>query len=520
MNIFLEKIRQVKNCFLNKDEKKFINLLKKNLKINKKNKKALLIMNPSHFYFMHQFFLINSKIFSKYEFEGIWINPVVNRSNSFLGYLSYISRYFFSFLLYLKWKNLYYAIGVSNTKNISLIKVEKKIHKTLENNSRKFLEFKIKKKFRYNQIICGDLIYDSYLRFFNKVKIDKKNDIVFPISQIFLYLKRFDIFFKNNFFKYDLLLPIQASFVGNGYPVRYFLKKNKKVLGGWNFSQYIKKYSKNDYLHHYKWENYKSLFMKMKGKKDKIILAKDYLKKRFKGGVDQTNYYMKKGSYDNSNYKKNDKNLEKKIECIIFLPCFVDSPFAFGDIVFNDAYDWVIKTLDFLKSKKIKTVVKEHPNSKIPSRNFVKKLKNKYANNFEWVDRDTPNNLLFSRKPKFCISLRGNVLIEVAYHNIIPICGGRNPFCSYDFVITPKNDNDYFRKISLTIDNKLNFKMKKYRKNILECFYMHYLNNNDYNYIDNYSRKFNINRFMKDYLSNSKIFQKLKPEILKIINLS
>ena len=70
-----------------------------------------------------------------------------------------------------------------------------------------------------------DLIYDSYLRFFNKVKIDKKDDIVFPISQIFLYLKRFDIFFKNNFFKYDLLLPIQASFVGNGYPVRYFLKK-------------------------------------------------------------------------------------------------------------------------------------------------------------------------------------------------------------------------------------------------------------------------------------------------------
>ena len=62
---------------------------------------------------------------------------------------------------------------------------------------------------------------------------------------------------------------------------------------------------------------------------------------------------MKKGSYDNSNYKKNDKNLEK-IECIVFLPCFVDSPFAFGDIVFNDAYDWVIRTLDFLKSKKIK----------------------------------------------------------------------------------------------------------------------------------------------------------------------
>ena len=42
----------------------------------------------------------------------------------------------FSFLLF-KMKNLYNAIGVSNTTNISLIKVEK-IHKKLENNSRKF----------------------------------------------------------------------------------------------------------------------------------------------------------------------------------------------------------------------------------------------------------------------------------------------------------------------------------------------------------------------------------------------
>ena len=45
---------------------------------------------------------------------------------------------------------------------------------------------------------------------------------------------------------------------------------------------------------------------------------------------------------------------------------------------------------------------------------------------------------------------------------------------------------------------------------------MHYLNNNDYNYTENYSREFNINRFMKDYLSSSKIFEKLKPEIAKI----
>ena len=102
------------------------------------------------------------------------------------------------------------------------------------------------------------------------------------------------------------------------------------------------------------------------------------MNKRLSGGVDQTNYYMKKGSYSNSlKRKKLSFKKEKKINCIIFLPCFVDSPFAFGDIVFDDGYDWITQTLKYLKQNKINTMVKEHPNSKTASIDFVKKIKNR-----------------------------------------------------------------------------------------------------------------------------------------------
>lgn len=173
-----------------------------------------------------------------------------------------------------------------------------------------------------------------------------------------------------------------------------------------------------------------------------------------------------------------------------------------------------------MRQNKINTIVKEHPNSKTASINFVKKLKTEYSNDFIWVDKNIPNDMLFRLKPEVCISLRGNVLIEIAYHKIIAISAGRNPFCSYDFVITPKSKNEYFKKIRLALNKKIFNSNKKNKNKILECFFVHYLNNNDFKNNENYSRKFNINRLMKNYLSNSKIFRKLNFEISKVMNIN
>ena len=310
-----------------------------------------------------------------------------------------------------------------------------------------------------------------------------------------------------------MLLPIQASFISNGYPVRYFLKKNKYVIGGWNFSQYIKKFTKTDFLHHCKWEDYQNIFSKLDAKRNKLTLANKYMNKRFSGGVDKTNYYMKKGTYTKLNQIDQKYLIQenKKIDCIIFLPCFVDSPFAFGDIVFNDGYNWIIETLEFLKKKKLHVIIKEHPNSLPASINFVKTLRSEYIKDFIWIDKDTPNNYLFSLKPKVCISMTGNVLIEVAYHNSVPISAGRNPFCCYDFVVTPKTKKEYFKKIELGLKNKLILSKKKDK--ILECFYIHYLNNNDFNNCENYSRKYKLNNFMRKFLNSSKILEELNTKI-------
>lgn len=324
MNLIIKKLKQVNNCFLNNDEKNFILSLDNKTKFINKKKKGLLIMNASHFYFLHQLFLINSKIFHDYEFDGIWVSPVVRRSNNIFGFISYKLRLFFSSLLYRKWSKLYKAIGIQRTFNISQIDISDYQRKQSYKNAKFFLREEIKKKFVFNNLRCGDLINDTYLRFFKKVKITNDIETKYNVMQIFEYMFRFNNFLNKKIKTYDMLFPIQASFVSNGYLVRYFLKYQKKVIGGWNFSQYIKKFSKSDYLHHYKWENYKKLFSRLKNKKKKLLLAQKFLNKRFSGGVDQTNYYMKRGSYSNVSKikKKYIFQNKKKINCIIFSSMF------------------------------------------------------------------------------------------------------------------------------------------------------------------------------------------------------
>ena len=74
-------------------------------------------------------------------------------------------------MLYLKWSKLYKAIGIEKTYNISTFDISYQQKKKSLLKSKLFLNRKVKKKFIINNIRCGDLISDTYLRFFRKVRI-------------------------------------------------------------------------------------------------------------------------------------------------------------------------------------------------------------------------------------------------------------------------------------------------------------------------------------------------------------
>ena len=202
-----------------------------------------------------------------------------------------------------------------------------------------------------------------------------------------------------------------------------------------------------------------------------------------------------------SPYKSNTKKkLKENFDIIIFLPNFDDAQHYYGGLIFSDFYEWIIKTLEFLKTKNnISVAIKEHPNQTYISSTLVELLKKKYKE-FIWLDKSTNNKLIFKNKPKLGISVCGTVLHELAYHKLIALSSGNSPYKNYKFVFTPKSKEDYFKKINLAINGKLNLK-KKFKDEIAEFYYMWYLNNNDE--VENYSRILDLKKYKSKVNENN-----------------
>ena len=184
--------------------------------------------------------------------------------------------------------------------------------------------------------------------------------------------------------------------------------------------------------------------------------------------------------------KKNKSNLKLNFDVVIFLPNFVDEPHCYGNLVFNDFYEWIVETIEYFKNiKEIKLAIKIHPNSLYASEITTNKLRDKYFD-LIWLEKNVSNRIIFKNKPRLIISPYGTVLHEAAYHGVIPLAAGVNPYMSYRFVFTPKNKKEYFILLNKGINGQLKLE-KDFKKKIEECYYMLFLYNNDY--LENTSRK-------------------------------
>ena len=340
-----------------------------------------------------------------------------------------------------------------------------------------FLKIYTKKNFikiKYKNILVGELMYDFYLRYFKKHQL-KFNDH-YEIKKIANYVeffyknlnKMFTDIKKENIYQF---VPWQACYIQCGIPVRFFLKKDVKTIGR---SQEIfsKKYTKKDYLQSYYFENLRREFRNVKNKKKKIKESFQLLKSRFNGNINPEINYLNFSAFKKENYKK----IESKIDVIIFLPDFVDSPHSFGgEFFFPDFYDWIIETINVFKNNgSLNVAIKPHPNSRYISTVFVELLKKQYKQ-FNWLEKTISNHAIFEKKPKIGISPRGSVLFDLAYHGITPIALGRNPCMAYPFVYTSKTTKQYFNFIKNGL--KSNLKMPiNYKNLVAECYYMNFLN--------------------------------------------
>ena len=350
--------------------KNFLRFTKINKKIifEKKNKKIALIIDRGRMGSAIYSTLLSGSLNKKYNCN---INVYTSNNNSDIiklyksfGIKKIISSSFFSSLL----KNFFSLI---NSILITLLSIKIFFFKNFE----WFI-----KNFKYEGILIGDLIYDTYIRKKHRF-INPKKDIyflfiicatIYKINKILSFLNKkkikFIIVSTNTFANYDSLF------------IRIGLKKKINVLEMLHSNDYvgILKYNnkklkygirniKND-------ENQKKLLFKLK--KNTNYLNKFY-KKRLNNKVQlkyTNNFDIKHANPNNLIISKNqflkkfNLESEKFRKLVLFAPhAFSDAPHGAGyDLIFNDFYTFFTETCNQIiknNNNQILWIIRPHPSS-------------------------------------------------------------------------------------------------------------------------------------------------------------
>ena len=508
--------------------------IKKNLKKYFKKKfvkkkittesKILLEFNAFHSYHVPVAYFSN---FLKNKFQS-----------ELVGYFNYkilSSPFEENFLNKLKW-----IIGNKfNLKNFSIYRsfgvneiIKPKLKKSDYKSAKKqFIQIKnnIKTKsdilnIEINNIKIGDLIYDTYLKTKYKPTVELDKDffnMLYDFCKLFLFWENY---FKSN--KIKAMIGVHTSY-SYGLPLRIALK-NKIPTYVVNFRK-VNKLSENMQYLAGEFVNFKKNFLRLSDNEKKLgrNLAKERLDNRIDGiaGIKADIISSEVSSFGKKFFDR-EISENDKFKIAIFPHDFFDAVHAYGDIIFDDFYEW----LDYLGKISQKTnyewYIKNRPNYPGKFRiyqphtenivnNFVKKYPNikKLPNNY-------PHNQIVSEGINCVLTAYGSVALEYAYLGI-PVVNAsiNNPHCNYNFCLNPKNLKEYEN----TILNVKNIKLEIKKSEIYEYYYMRNIYTtkawliddlNDFmSFVDGYSNM-NSYKFYEYYLNN---LNKKKEERLDFI---
>lgn len=317
-------------------------------------------------------------------------------------------------------------------------------------------------KLLIRNILVGDLVIDSYLRFRPSPRFLVKDRFVLTV----LWQAHRDIRRAYNFFsecKPKFYLSSYTTYIEHGVAVRVALKVGVPV---YVVSVFGKKLSMEDCFHVLDTSSYSCLFEKLDEQKKLLSLAESQLKHRLSGGVDAATSYMKSSAYTYSN----EELPVVKGAVVIFLHDFYDSPHAYDDFIFSDFWAWVCFTIDTLIKAKINFWVKPHPNQISLSDDAVQFLLQQYPQ-LQMISSRITNAQLVKEGMICGVTAYGTVAHELAYMGVPSICCAKHPHHSFEFCRTAKNLDEY--KYFLQAPNVQPLPVKEMRRQALAFFFMH-----------------------------------------------
>jgi len=349
----------------------------------------------------------------------------------------------------------------------------------------------------FEGILVGDLIYDSYLRFYHKPTIVEINeDVIHVIENALNIFYNFRLFLKGNQIKG--LVNIYTTYIQHGITARLCLASHINV---YTVAISLQKPSLDFPYHqinHTKFDKNRIL------SENQFALAKDRFESRFKGEIDAATNYMRTSAYSPqliSEDLKNKFQLRKR-NVVIYMHEFYDSPHINRKLLFPDLYQYLKQTLsNLIDIQNTSVFIKLHPNAISGCKEQATEMVTSFnVEHFYIIDDKVSNLNIIDLKPDLVCTARGTVGIEMAYWGIPTVALFDNIYANFDFVHTCNTTEEYFSIIRGTQEPKIDFSKEK----IVSFYYQAYMeqmpkiSDNIFNHLSSFT--FRYDTYSDDYL--------------------
>ena len=230
-------------------------------------------------------------------------------------------------------------------------------------------------------------------------------------------------------------------------------------------------------------------------KKDALNWSKKTLNKRLSGEIGVEMFYQKESAFTNESVASQING--DSLNVVIATHEFYDNPYAFGDLLFNDFYDWLDYLGNISKKLDYKFYLKAHRDANENEINHLKFFERKYSN-FVLLNKNYTFHQIKEEGVKHVLTCYGSVGHELPLLGFTVINAGNNPHIGYNFNIHSKTINEYEN----LLENLDNIDLIINKNEIYEFFYVHNkfsknvkLNINDFSS----NEEDEINRYIGNY---------------------
>lgn len=337
-------------------------------------------------------------------------------------------------------------------------------------------------KLKYKNILVGDLIYDSYLRYNSKATIDINS-------------KHFKEFLVGCYGYFDSVYElcnkyeVKASISSHTVYLGAFMGRLIAAIGGESYCAgitHIAKLTDKEFLLQ-RYEHYKDEFERFTKEKQEIYIekSKELFIAKISGEESSNMENLKFSPFAKKSTFGDVIKKSEKIKVLIASHCFSDSPHSFGNWYFPDFIEWLNHLGKISDETDYEWYFKPHPNNVNNNKDAIHNFLNEYKK-IKLIPITTSHHDL-KGKIDFVVTVWGNIAMDLAALNINvinTITNGR--FSSFNFNLNPKTFEEYDYLLRNLSEDK---KIKINQNDLYKAFYMSNIENNS-------------NTFLKDYIKS------------------